>query len=471
VNVRGRPALILCAIALGGTILHTDLLADYFDDPSYGPGLPDPLPRIITRDMMFPDEDPLGAGPLDDAGPMIGGDTCESCGRPCSEPCSSICEPCRCGGLWVRGDYHLWWTSGPHLPPLVTASPPDTPRDEAGVLGFPNTSILFGGRDVHEDARSGARITLGFWHDCRRIWGLEGDFWDMAGEWTAFTATGDGEPILARPFCDIQTARQNAKLVSFPDVLAGTVSVRTNDHFRSAGIWLLRNLSCCEGGCIDAYDCGSCGGDKCGGCQTAPYCHRVDLLAGYRYYRFEDRLAVREQLVAIDPIFEGTTFDIHDRFRADNEFHGGEFGLRSRFHYGCWSLEILAKLALGNNHQVVVINGSTTTAIPNLVPITEPGGLLAGRTNLGRFEVDQFTLVPQLGVELGCQLTRRLRGYVGYNLLYWAHLQRAADQIDFEVDQRNTPPLQAGGTTHPEPQLFSNDFWAQGLNFGLECRF
>jgi len=463
VKARGRPAWILCAIALGWAIPHNASLGQQTDDPSYWPEPPDQSPTIITRDMMFPDEQPSCSGPAECAGGCDSG--CDG-GDARDSSRQYFHEPCRGEHFWVRGDYHLWWTSGPHLPPLVTASPPDTPRSEAGVLGLPNTSILFGGRDVHEDDRSGARITLGFWHDCRRIWGLEGDFWDMADESTAFAATGDGEPILTRPFYNVQAAQQDAELVSFPNVLAGTVSVHTRDYFQSAGIWLLRNLSCCEGGCGD-----SCGGDSCGGCGTAAFSHRVDLLAGYRYYRFNDRLAVREQLVAIDPIFEGTTFDIHDRFRADNEFHGGEIGLRSRCFFGCWSLEILGKLALGNNHQVVVINGSTTTAIPDLIPITEPGGLLTGQSNIDRYEVDQFTLVPQFGIELGCQLTCSLRGYIGYNLLYWAHVQRAADQIDFEVDQRNVPPLQSGGTPHPEPQLCNNDFWAQGLNFGLECRF
>ena len=46
--------------------------------------------------------------------------------------------------LWFRGEALLWWTRGGQTPPLLTTSPGSTPQAQAGVLGQPNTTILFG---------------------------------------------------------------------------------------------------------------------------------------------------------------------------------------------------------------------------------------------------------------------------------------------------------------------------------------
>src|SRR4051794_31004468 len=48
------------------------------------------------------------------------------------------------GRIWADGEFLLWWMKGAALPPLVTASPSGTPGTQAGVLGAPATSVLFG---------------------------------------------------------------------------------------------------------------------------------------------------------------------------------------------------------------------------------------------------------------------------------------------------------------------------------------
>jgi len=374
------------------------------------------------------------------------------------------------GPSWVRGDYLMWWTKGTRLPPLVTTSPPDTPREEAGVLGLPDTSVLFGDSVVNDDLRSGWRVTAGFWLDCCQTFALEGDFFDLSGKSFSFEASGDGAPILSRPFFNIETGAQSAELVSFPDVISGTVRVEGSDYFQSCGGWFRCNL-CCSQSCCQSCCKSCCKSCCCAGC-------RVDLIGGYRHYRLNDRLQISEDLTVTEPATAGSTFDLFDRFSAVNEFHGGEIGLKAKIYRGRWSLGILAKMALGNNHQVVDIDGQTVIVTrlagpPPIIlpPVSGPAGLLTAETNIERYTRDQFTVIPQLGLELGYKLSCCCRLYVGYNLLYWAHVQRAADQIDFVSDRRNLIPVQPGGTIHPAPQLCSNDFWAQGLNFGCEFRY
>ena len=46
--------------------------------------------------------------------------------------------------FWAEIDYLAWTVKGDHPPPLVTASPDGTPLAQAGVLGAPGTTVLFG---------------------------------------------------------------------------------------------------------------------------------------------------------------------------------------------------------------------------------------------------------------------------------------------------------------------------------------
>ncbi|OHB76791.1 MAG: hypothetical protein A2W31_12660 [Planctomycetes bacterium RBG_16_64_10] len=373
--------------------------------------------------------------------------TCPHC--PADATTTTCCPECR-ERFWFRADYLLWWTKGSHLPPLVTTSPPGTPRQDAGVLGEPGTTILFGDEYVNTGSRSGQRLVAGVWLDsCARV-GLAFDYFDLAAESTRFSASGDGSPILARPFYNVQTAAPSAQLMSFPGLISGSVQAHSRDYFQSTGAWLRCNLA-------DSQWCP---------CDVRGY--RVDLIAGYRYYRLSDALSIDEDLTATDPIFTGTTYDLRDWFQAENEFNGAELGCKTEWYRGRWSLGVLAKMAVGNNRQVVTIDGRTVTTLPGLLPVTEPGALLTAETNIGRYTRDQFTVIPQLGFELGFRLCDHARLLAGYDLIYWPHVLRAADQIDLAVDPRNIPPAQPGGTIFPAARLCSNDFWAQGLNLGLE---
>ncbi len=428
--------------------------------------------------LPLPPSAPLAAPPLPEAASTLSGSPAVAPSAP-SRPNGWSCEPQQyvqaydseaaiycppqrtgpAGRVFLRADALLWWTKGSQLPPLVTTSPFATPRDQAGVLGEPDTSIVYGNQTVNGDLMSGYRFVTGVALDCSGSRAIEADFLDFGSNSTGTFLTGNGAPILARPFYNIEIADQDAELVSFPSVASGSMAIDVGEDFQSTGAWLRCNVACCE----SAF--GGCGGTCCLGRARG---YRIDLIGGYRHYRLDDWLTIHEHFVATDQIRLGTDFDILEGFRTRNEFHGGEIGVQAQVQRGRWSLGVLAKMAIGRNRQEVTIDGRTITTVPGLLPVTGPGGLLTAPTNIGYHRDDQFTLIPQLGLELGYRLNCRLRAYVGYNLLYWAHVQRSADQIDTVVDPRNLPPPQAGGTLHPAPQLNGNDFWAQGLNLGVE---
>jgi hypothetical protein len=375
----------------------------------------------------------------------------DCCGLP-------LCGPP--GRFWLRADYLLWWTNGMRLPPLVTTSPAGTQVDRAGVLGYPNTSILFGNTTVGDDGRSGFRTTLGMWLDCCNIWDLEFDYLSLGQRTSDFSASSSDYSVLARPFFNVQTNKQASELVSLPGTVTGAVSAHVTDYFQSVGVLLSRNLCSC-----DSCQCNAC--DFCDGCAPLLFCCRTDLLFGMRYYNLSDFTGVTEDLDQVNPI---ANYVIHDNFRASNEFYGGEIGLRTQLYRGRWSLDILTKIAIGNNHQTVNIDGSTAVTADGTT-LRYDGGILAGKSNSGNYIRDDFAVIPQLSVELGYQWTCHWRTYVGYSLIYWGDVVRSANQIDLNLDPRNFPPATSSGLPFPAYSGATSSFWAQGMNVGLEFRF
>ena len=98
------------------------------------------------------------------------------------------------------------------------------------------------------------------------------------------------------------------------------------------------------------------------------------MIGGYRYYDMSDNLSVQEQLLTlISEVATGTQINVTDSFRTRNTFNGTELGLIANYCYCRWSLEFSAKMAMGWNHDVVNINGSTTNiARDGTMPATYP---------------------------------------------------------------------------------------------------
>lgn len=362
----------------------------------------------------------------------------------CFDPCSTL--P---GGFWIGADLLGWGGKGDRLPPLITASPPGTPRSQAGVLGTPGVTVLFGDDRVNEDVRLGFRINGGLWLDCCRTIGFEGDVFFLDPTSAGVELFSLGSLILARPFLNALIGSPDAELVAFPGVLRGAVSAAD-----SATVW---------GGTLNARANLWCG------CNC-----RLDVLAGYRFLGLSDTLTVGESLKAIDPASEivpGTQFQIADRFRTTNGFHGAQIGLKGEHWIGRTYLGWNASVALGDVHQTIDIGGGTRVTVPGLPPSALPGGLLALGSNSGRFVRDDFAVVPVCGLQAGYQITSGLRALVGYDFLYLSHVTRPGDVIDLAVNPGLLPPPIPGGPARPALTDNHSDFWLQGISGGMELKF
>ncbi|QDU57687.1 BBP7 family outer membrane beta-barrel protein [Aeoliella mucimassa] len=416
-------------------------------------------------------------------GPSIGGmvnsyDGCQTCGPYYLMPQTSFGPSC---GRGARGQFYgsaewlLWWFDGMYAPPLVTTSPNGTAQADAGVLGEPGTQVLFGGGDILDGSRNGMKFTLGTWFNDYQDIALEGDAFFFETDSVGFGATGSGgSPILARPFFNMApidgvgdplVAAEDAELVSFPNVVEGTVSVYANSEFNGAGLRLRKAICCKEIG-------GTC--TSCNPCMpvVSPSCvSRIDFIGGYRYLSLDERILVRENLNSLLTASPGT-FDLYDRFDTSNEFHGGDLGFIWEWESQKWTLSLLSKVALGNTHQRVNVAGQTTVS-DGTNSYTEEGGLLALQSNIGTYKRDVFSAIPEIGAKLGYKITPRLQATVGYTLLYWGNVARPGEHIDLDVNPNLLPPVTppVEGASRPRFEWHDSPLLAHGLNVGLDYRF
>ena len=376
---------------------------------------------------------------------------------------------------WVRAEYLMWFTKGMDLPPLVTTGT----TTSRGVLGRTGTSVLYPDDDPNP-IRSGGRIRFGTWLDPMQNLGVEGELLGVGQFSDDFFRQGDGSAgqIIARPFFNALTNAQDSQVLSFPNTARGDIRVETNGDFYSGGVRAAMNVCCCVGcepccdpcaGCGTMNSCGN-GGGGCGflGLSGAS---SVRLLAGYRFTRLNESVLITENLISLDTANPGSFF-ITDNFRTQNEFHGGDLGISLEARRYRWWLEMTGRIAFGNNRQRVTIDGSTQTTVGNNTT-TAQGGILAQRTNIGTFERDDFTMIPELGANIGYQLTPRLSALVGYTFIYFPNVVRPGDIIDTTVNPNLFPPEEVPftGPLRPEFDWRVSDFWAQGLNFGIDYRW
>jgi hypothetical protein len=349
--------------------------------------------------------------------------------------------------LWLRSEYLLWWAKGSDTPALVTSNPVGTTPEMSGILGEPGTTTLFGDSNVTDNLRPGGRFTLGYWLTPSRRFGIEADYAFLGSGITRYRADISTMPILARPYYDMAADADAALLVAHPDFLSGSVAVDATNDFQSAEL-LWRGAMF----------------QRCG--------DRLDFVVGYRFAQVDDGLAIHqlsEWTRAQGVIPAGTTKDITDDFNTTNQFHGGQLGVAYQERMGQWSVQMLAKLGLGNTHSRVQIDGRTITTLPSGISGTFEGGLLAQSSNIGTYERNSFSVMPELGVMIGYDITCRLRATFGYTFLYWSKVARPGDQIDTSLAQLPPEPTIAGGG--PVFAFDTTDFWAQGMNFGLDYRF
>jgi hypothetical protein len=426
-----------------------------------------PTPGSSKKVLMLPPADAPGAvttAPVDSMDPM------EMIGPP-PEPYTVYEGPRSLAEIkqddthvWVQTNFIHWWIRRDSTPPLVTTGSPTSPNP--GALGNGDTVILLGNGSVGPTEFSGVQATVGMWLDDERLNGVEASgFWiGKNSRQYSFSSNAAGSPPLSQPVVvgGVESVLQIATpgTAAFPVDLAGKIAVSSVLNFGGAELNFTHNL---------LRTCG----------------FTLDVMAGVRYLYMNDALAIDQSITTLPganfqipflgvPQPAGTNFLINDSFNVTNRYYGGQVGARVDWAWRNLDLSGLFKIGAGATNHLFIIDGSSTINTINGTTATVPGGTLAQLSNIGRYSTTDFSVVPEMTLTAGYQITPWLRFTAGYTMLYWSHVMRVGNNIDRNLDPGQVPtaafPAITPGTQPAFPAI-RTEFWAQGVNVGMELKY
>lgn len=360
---------------------------------------------------------------------------------------TGYCGPCLTPGkYWGSFELLMWWRRGQELPPLVTTSTLGTPINEAGVLGFDSTTLIYGDERVGREARAGARLTVGAWLDGCACWGVGTRLFALGKNSTTFEADSDFLPILARPFYDVVFDTNSSDVVAYPGESTGRILVDTTSDVGGFDVFLRRLV----------YE---------------DACRRVDFFGGYQYARIDESLTIYSDRIvtrtAGGSLPFGTEIDLFDEFDARNTFSGGAIGLMAEYDRGPVTWHLLAKVGLGNMKQNVDIVGQTVIDVPGDPLDIRDAGLLAQPTNIGSYSQSVFSVSPEIDLKMAYHVNDCIDITAGYSFIFWNKVALAADQVDLGV---NTTQLDGPLIGPPRPSFAfqQTDYFVHGFSVGLQ---
>lgn len=486
-----------------------------------------PAPVIMPPGNYGPPGDPLGLGPVGGFGPPPGpnypmpGPYAQQSYQPAPPGSGGGGLGSRLGGAggdlgygtaprwWVEGEYLLWFNSDqPINSPLLTTSAPS----DAGLPGAASTTVLVGNRDVNYGVNSGFRLNTGFFGDADRRFGFNFGmfFTEQRGNFQSFGGVNNtiGIPVLARPFIDSVTGAQSSLVLSGPDFGPATASFGTRTQTYSIEPSAVWNLYRSEPGCRVAWS--------------------LDFLAGYRYLELKESLFLTSRtnvtgqffqpvfttgpfgviqvglsgLIPANGTFAGVNviaptavIETSDTYRVRNKFNGGSLALQGEGRYGMLTTSAFAKVSLGNLNERLEVFGASTLSDPSgrsgsavFFPGNQfaPGvtgrtfgstfgGLLAANGQIGTFDRNRFSAIPEFGGTVGVALTGGLTAHVGVNFLYMPDVIRPGNQVSGTLNSAAvpfSPNFGAPGAPRTGSVVFDeSDYWLGGVNFGLTLKY
>jgi hypothetical protein len=382
------------------------------DDSKSADSSPEPLPppKVVDPKKQGSGSVPpasggfLGDGPIDDSQPE------ERHGF--FHPFSSSRNPNN-NKIYITGDTLLWWLKPSDYPVLVTTGTPPTT-----AIGDSSTPLqMF----------TGLRMNFGYWFDPDHCLGMEQGFLYLGRETTR------------------QSVRSNAAGV--PAIGPAIINPFTGATFRVAAPGVS------NGSATATFMSEMWGADSnVRKCLFADNCVTLDGLIGFRYLGLKEDFSL--STVSTVPR-TGERLAIMDSFATQNHFYGPQIGFVSESRWRRFYLDSTFKLGMGVTQQTVHIEGEATDS---LSPLVVHNGSLAQRSNIGDYNRNVFSVIPEINLTLGMNVTQRIRITAGYTFMYWTDVVRPGEQIN-------------GSRTNPGFEFRSTDFFAHGANVGLEYRY
>jgi len=349
------------------------------------------------------------------------------------------------GPFSISAEALLWWMkNSPAPPPLVST----------GILGQPGTNMLLGGEDLNTNVHPGLRVTAGYWEKER--WGLEASVLYLSSQSTSQSVGSSGQVgsrNLSIPFFDVTLPGESATRLSAAGQFSGKAQEELSTRLLGAELMGAGNLV-----------------------STGPL--RLDLLGGFRYLNLHETFSFTTNSPNIAPN-PSDIFQTQDQFDTTNNFYGAQVGVRARSGCGPWTVSGTAKFALGAMIQSVDIDGFLLTNDFNGLGVLQSfaGGYFAQPTNMGNHSRTVFAVLPEVGLNLGYEVTRWMNLFLGYTFLYTNNVVRPGNQIDRGINPTQNasftgnPSAPLVGPARPAFTAQGSSFWAQGINAGVMFHF
>lgn len=349
--------------------------------------------------------------------------------------------------VWFEIEYLYWKIQdAPKIIPLV----------EESFLNDSSSRIVLGDQRITSKWRSGARFTLGFWFDDVQCYGVEANYFFL-GEATAkkkvFSDGLLGSPFLAFPFIDSESGADASLNIAFPGSYSGLANLRVSNQLNGAELNGISHFYCCNG-----WD--------------------IDLLGGFRYLNFSEHLRFHTNSPYINASLANIYFT-NDKFILDSNFYGAQIG--ANFNYNCSDLlfNFRAKIAFGAIMQSSKVHGEfVLNDFTDFVTVQRyESGFLAYPSNSGHRKKTRFSVIPEVNLNIGYQISDGFSLLVGYNFLYVTNVLRASKQLSNKINPTQsallefTPTPVLVGEGEPKGHLRSSSLWVQGLNVGFEFQF
>lgn len=337
---------------------------------------------------------------------------------------------------WASAEILYWWTNDSTIPiPLATKN--NIPGALA-IIGQPGTEIILGSGSSQNsfdfDGMRGLRLTFGGWLDDTHCYGLEASAFGLAPKTEKMLAN----PVVDVPFFSTTTGSENV-------LVGGRVNNITDENTLGPSSFEINML------------------------YRIPRA-RIPLVvtAGFRYMNIDDKVVLIDSIFNTPSLPPGAALNVEDTFNARNHFYGLQLGARTKTNYCNFVFEGKAQIAFGMNYQRLAIHGQTNV---NNQTVLQPIGLFAEPTNSGTFTHEQFAMLPELQIKLGYNGINYLSPFITWNLLYMNNVNRAAKQIDRNINQSQNPLLGGTGTLigapAPQKQFRQSSFWLQGISIGV----
>ena len=364
------------------------------------------VPMVFAPPIMPPNP---GAGPSDGAAGSAPNSPASAAAFPTSthDPYDDFCRP-HCDCVWFSGSYVYAHMKSYNVPPLITTgNPADAAPGALNPVDGPGTVVLYGQNPVTSQG-SGFRIDAGYWLESSNMFSAELGFLYVLPTSHTFSVSSDGggSPVIARPIFSTLTQNERAFLVAAPAAfanspIAGNASVENTTDF-----W----------------------GIELNG-RTHGYFGQgvhLDVLVGLRTMRLDDSLRVQDQATDVNgafltfknaPLGPGDSLVEIDHFGTSNQFYGFQLGGELQWEHPCFSVGLIAKLAVGATQQDAKIDGSANLVPAAGPPMTAPGGILTQVSNIGTYSRYVFGIVPEVGASLNFDVTSNIRLRAAYSFM------------------------------------------------------